>query len=59
MRAITDLQQLELFTPDSPHNRLGLNGVEIFSNSSGSHHSLRKLDLRVSLVSISYHISHR
>ena len=40
----------ELFTPDSPHNHMGLNGVEIFSNSSGSHHSLRKLDVRISLV---------
>jgi NAD+ synthase (glutamine-hydrolysing) len=40
----------ELFTPASPHNTLGLNGVEIFTNSSGSHHSLRKLDIRVSLI---------
>lgn len=29
---------------------MGLNGVEIFTNSSGSHHNLRKLDLRVSLI---------
>jgi NAD+ synthase (glutamine-hydrolysing) len=29
---------------------MGLNGVEIFTNSSGSHHTLRKLDLRVSLI---------
>ena len=27
-----------------------LNGVEIFTNSSGSHHSLRKLDERISLI---------
>ncbi|KAF1997363.1 glutamine-dependent NAD(+) synthetase with GAT domain-containing protein [Amniculicola lignicola CBS 123094] len=40
----------ELFTPDSPHNAMGLNGVEIFTNSSGSHHSLRKLDTRISLI---------
>lgn len=25
-------------------------GVEIFSNSSGSHHELRKLDTRVNLI---------
>ena len=40
----------ELFTPNSPHNAMGLNGVEIFSNSSGSHHSLRKLETRISLI---------
>lgn len=40
----------ELFTPNSPHNHMGLNGVEIFTNSSGSHHNLRKLDTRVALI---------
>jgi len=30
----------ELFTPDSPHIGMGLDGVEIFTNSSGSHHNL-------------------
>ncbi|OJJ45840.1 hypothetical protein ASPZODRAFT_143717 [Penicilliopsis zonata CBS 506.65] len=40
----------ELFTPDGPHSKMGLNGVEIFTNSSGSHHNLRKLDQRVSLI---------
>jgi len=40
----------ELFTPDSPHNHMGLNGVEVFLNSSGSHHELRKLDTRVNLI---------
>lgn len=40
----------ELFTPRSPHNDMGLNGVEIFTNSSGSHHALRKLDTRISLI---------
>lgn len=29
---------------------MSLNGVEIFTNSSGSHHSLRKLDQRMSLI---------
>ncbi|KAI9883270.1 MAG: glutamine-dependent NAD(+) synthetase [Watsoniomyces obsoletus] len=40
----------ELFTPDSPHVHMGLNGVEIICNSSGSHHQLRKLDLRMNLI---------
>ncbi|ROT43738.1 glutamine-dependent NAD(+) synthetase [Sodiomyces alkalinus F11] len=40
----------ELFTPNSPHIDMGLNGVEIFTNSSGSHHSLRKLDQRIALI---------
>ncbi|XP_015574504.2 glutamine-dependent NAD(+) synthetase [Ricinus communis] len=37
----------ELFTPVPPHAELALNGVEIFMNASGSHHQLRKLDLRL------------
>ncbi|SPC67979.1 probable QNS1 - Glutamine-dependent NAD Synthetase [Ustilago sp. UG-2017b] len=40
----------ELFTPDSPHIRQGLGGVEIFTNSSASHHELRKLYRRVELI---------
>ncbi|KAF1991728.1 glutamine-dependent NAD(+) synthetase with GAT domain-containing protein [Aulographum hederae CBS 113979] len=40
----------ELFTPDSPHNQMSLNGAEIITNSSGSHHLLRKLDQRIKLV---------
>ncbi|KAI9828429.1 MAG: glutamine-dependent NAD(+) synthetase [Thelocarpon impressellum] len=40
----------ELFTPDSPHNHMGLDGVEIFTNSSGSHHQLRKLNTRIRLI---------
>ncbi|KAJ3098177.1 glutamine-dependent NAD(+) synthetase [Phlyctochytrium planicorne] len=28
----------ELFTPESPHIQMALDGVEIFSNGSGSHH---------------------
>lgn len=31
----------------APHAELQLNGVEVFMNASGSHHQLRKLDLRV------------
>ena len=34
----------------SPHAHMGLNGVEIFTNSSGSHHELRKLDTRINLI---------
>ncbi|XP_050228166.1 glutamine-dependent NAD(+) synthetase [Mercurialis annua] len=37
----------ELFTPVPPHAELALNGVEVFMNASGSHHQLRKLDLRL------------
>ncbi|GAB5360407.1 hypothetical protein AAMO2058_000625300 [Amorphochlora amoebiformis] len=40
----------ELFTPNSPHILLGLNGAEIIANGSGSHHQLRKLDTRLSLI---------
>ncbi|KAF7972744.1 hypothetical protein HWV62_17102 [Athelia sp. TMB] len=40
----------ELFTPASPHILMGLDGVEIFTNSSGSHHELRKLHTRMELI---------
>jgi predicted amidohydrolase len=40
----------ELFTPMAPHIPMGLNGCEIFTNSSGSHHELRKLQTRISLI---------
>ncbi|CUM67258.1 uncharacterized protein PRCAT00004951001 [Priceomyces carsonii] len=40
----------ELFTPKSPHIDMALDGVEIFTNSSGSHHQLRKLDTRLNLI---------
>ncbi|KAI9288773.1 hypothetical protein BC943DRAFT_356774 [Umbelopsis sp. AD052] len=40
----------ELFTPQSPHIGMGLDGVEIFTNSSGSHHELRKLNTRIDLI---------
>ncbi|KAJ7415033.1 putative glutamine-dependent nad(+) synthetase protein [Willisornis vidua] len=40
----------ELWTPNSPHIEMGLDGVEIFTNSSGSHHVLRKAHTRVDLV---------
>ncbi|CAG8504749.1 9910_t:CDS:10 [Ambispora gerdemannii] len=40
----------ELFTPNSPHINMGLDGVEIFTNSSGSHHELRKLYRRIDLI---------
>ena len=40
----------ELFTPNSPHIALGLSGVEIFTNGSGSHHNLRKLNQRIDLI---------
>lgn len=40
----------ELFTPDAPHIKLSLDGVEIICNGSGSHHQLRKLDTRINLM---------
>ncbi|KAF5092944.1 hypothetical protein D0Z00_004326 [Geotrichum galactomycetum] len=40
----------ELFTPNSPHIKMALGGVEIFTNSSGSHHELRKLQTRMDLI---------
>ncbi|EDK40840.2 conserved hypothetical protein [Meyerozyma guilliermondii ATCC 6260] len=40
----------ELFTPQSPHISMALDGVEIYTNSSGSHHELRKLDTRLQLI---------
>eukprot|EP01063_Lacrimia_lanifica_P034658 TRINITY_DN6442_c0_g1_i1.p1 TRINITY_DN6442_c0_g1~~TRINITY_DN6442_c0_g1_i1.p1 ORF type:complete len:815 (+),score=314.39 TRINITY_DN6442_c0_g1_i1:72-2447(+) len=41
----------ELFTPDAPHITMGLDGVDIFTNGSGSHHQLRKLSTRINLMS--------
>lgn len=40
----------ELFVPNSPHIMMGLDGVEIIANGSGSHHQLRKLPARVDLL---------
>uniref|UniRef100_A0A669E6E6 Glutamine-dependent NAD(+) synthetase n=1 Tax=Oreochromis niloticus TaxID=8128 RepID=A0A669E6E6_ORENI len=40
----------ELWNPDSPHIQMGRDGVEIFTNSSASHHELRKADQRVNLI---------
>ncbi|KAL0640035.1 glutamine-dependent NAD(+) synthetase [Maublancomyces gigas] len=40
----------ELFTPNSPHIGMSLDGVEIMTNSSGSHHELRKLNTRIELM---------
>eukprot|EP01091_Cochliopodium_minus_P008903 TRINITY_DN2092_c0_g2_i1.p1 TRINITY_DN2092_c0_g2~~TRINITY_DN2092_c0_g2_i1.p1 ORF type:complete len:703 (-),score=157.25 TRINITY_DN2092_c0_g2_i1:76-2184(-) len=40
----------ELFTPNSPHIYHTLNGIEIITNGSGSHHQLRKLNTRVDLI---------
>lgn len=41
----------ELFTPAAPHIPMSLDGVEIFTNSSGSHFTLQKLDKRLQLIS--------
>jgi NAD+ synthase (glutamine-hydrolysing) len=40
----------ELFVSNSPHTMLTLNGAEIIGNGSGSHHQLRKLDVRIDLI---------
>lgn len=40
----------ELFTVKAPHIDMGLNGVEIITNSSGSHWEIRKLETRISLI---------
>jgi len=40
----------ELFTPEAPHIKLLLDGVDILANGSGSHHQLRKLNYRIDLV---------
>jgi NAD+ synthase (glutamine-hydrolysing) len=40
----------ELFTPSSPHINLSLNGVEIITNGSASHHEFQKLKRRVELI---------
>lgn len=40
----------ELWTANSPHIALTLAGVEIICNGSGSHHELRKLNSRLSLI---------
>ena len=40
----------ELWVPNNPHVDYGLDGVEIIGNGSASHHELRKLDYRLSLV---------
>ncbi|KAJ7248515.1 hypothetical protein C8J57DRAFT_1437985 [Mycena rebaudengoi] len=40
----------ELFSPASPHILMGLDGVEIFTNSSASHHELGKLHRRIELI---------
>ena len=40
----------ELWQPNSPNIQMGMEGVEVFMNNSGSHHQLRKLDSRIRLV---------
>ena len=40
----------ELFTAQGPHIAEGLDGAEVFVNSSSSHHELRKLNRRVALI---------
>uniref|UniRef100_A0A8C7YEP3 Glutamine-dependent NAD(+) synthetase n=1 Tax=Oryzias sinensis TaxID=183150 RepID=A0A8C7YEP3_9TELE len=46
-------REMRWFSPwnrPSPHIHMGRDGVEIFTNSSASHHELRKADQRVQLI---------
>lgn len=40
----------ELFVPNNPLNSMSLDNVEIILNASGSHHQLRKANLRVEAI---------
>ncbi|KAI0394615.1 glutamine-dependent NAD synthetase [Xylariaceae sp. FL0594] len=40
----------EMWSPDAPHIPMTLDGVEIITNSSASHFSLQKLDIRMKLI---------
>jgi len=40
----------EMWVVQSPHLEYFMDGVEIVSNSSASHHQLRKLDRRLELI---------
>ena len=40
----------ELWTPQAAHIDLALQGVEIIGNGTGSHHELRKMNLRLDVV---------
>lgn len=40
----------ELWTPQSEHIQMALQGVDIIGNGSGSHHELRKLNTRLELM---------
>ena len=40
----------EIFVADNVHVHMAEDGVEIFTNGSGSHHQLRKLDTRLDLI---------
>jgi len=45
-----------MWTPQGPHIEMSLDGCEIFTNSSGSHHELRKLNTRLNLITTSTHM---
>ena len=40
----------EMWVPKNPHVDYGLDGAEIITNGSGSHHELRKLNTRHDLI---------
>ena len=39
-----------MWVPKNPHVDYGLDGAEIITNGSGSHHELRKLNIRLDLI---------
>jgi NAD+ synthase (glutamine-hydrolysing) len=47
----------ELFTPEAPHVPLGLDGVDIVANASGSHHELRKMATRLRRIRAATEVS--
>ena len=40
----------ELFTPSSPHVQMALDGIQVFTNGSASHHEFQKLNRRINLM---------
>lgn len=40
----------EMFVPNSPSVHMGLDGIEIFTNPSGSYHELKKLQMKIDLI---------
>lgn len=50
IHGITSIQVTQVSLQFRPHIQLSLEGVEVFLNSSASHHELRKLHTRIELI---------